>query len=101
MHWKFKILPKNADSADGIHEDTQRATTRLFSPSPTFSDVSYTARSSGMADSDTFATTYSSAKEDKIIVEQTLLCINQQMEYHRYVIMSEYYDEEEKKKIKR
>jgi hypothetical protein len=40
-----------ADSADEIHEDTQRAITRLFSPSPTFNDVSYAARSSGLANS--------------------------------------------------
>ena len=75
-----------ADSADAICEDTHRANTRFFSPSSTFSDVSHTAWSSGIADSATFATTYTSAKDDKIIVEQKLLCNNQQMEYHKYVI---------------
>jgi hypothetical protein len=74
------------DSTDRIHDDNQIAITRLFSPLPTFSDVSYTAWSTGIADSATVASTYSSTKEDKIIVEQKLLCNNQQMEYHKYVI---------------
>jgi len=33
-------------------------------------------------------------------VEWKLLCINQQMEYNKYVFMSEFYDAEEKKKLK-
>jgi len=74
--------------------------TRLFSPSPTFSDVSYAARSGRVTESPTVSNSYTSAKEEKIIVEWKLLYINQQMEYHKYVLMSEFYDAEEKKKSK-
>jgi hypothetical protein len=87
-----------ADSADGIREDTQRAITRLFSPSHTFSDVSYAAYSSGLANSATFTSTNTSAKEDTIIVKWKLPCIKKQMEYHKYVTMSEFYVQDEKKK---
>lgn len=33
-------------------------------------------------------------------MERKLLCINQQMDYHKYVLMSEFFDAEEKKKSK-
>lgn len=94
------LTKKIAESADGIREDTQRAITRLFSPSPTFSDVSYAARSGGVTESTVISDSYTSAKEEKIIVERKLLCINQQMDYHKYVLMSEFFDAEEKKKSK-
>jgi hypothetical protein len=94
------LTKKIAESADGIREDTQRAITRLFSPSPTFSNVSYVAHSRGVTESTTVSNSYTSAKEEKIIMGQKLLCINQQMEYHKYVLMSEFYDAEEKKKSK-
>lgn len=85
------LTRKNANSADGICEDTQWAITRLFSPSPTFSNISYAARSGGVIDSASLSNSFHSAKEDKIIVEWRLLCINQQMEYHKHVIMSEFF----------
>ena len=73
---------------------------KAFSPSPMFSNVCYAACSSGVTESTTVSNSYIPAKEEKIIVEQKLLCINQQMEYHKYVLMSEFYDAEEKKKSK-
>ncbi len=92
------LTKRIADSANVTRKGIQRAITRsFFSPSPTFSDVSYNARSSGIADNSTFDSTFTSAKEDKIIVEQQLLCIDQQIEYQKYVIMSEFYDQEETK----
>ena len=94
------LTKKIAESADGIREDTQQAITRLFSPSPTFSDVSYAAWSGGVTESTVISDSYTSAKEEKIIVERKLLCINQQMDYHKYVLMSEFFDAEEKKKSK-
>jgi hypothetical protein len=91
---------KIAESADGISEDTQQAITRLFSPSPTFSDVSYAAWSGGVTESTVISDSYTLAKEEKIVVERKLLCINQQMDYHKYLLMSEFFDAEEKKKSK-
>ena len=35
-----------------------------------------------------------------MVVERKLLCIEKQMEYHKYVIMSDFFDQEEKKKSK-
>jgi hypothetical protein len=34
------------------------------------------------------------------VVERKLLCIDKQMEYHKYVIMSDFFDNEDNKKSK-
>jgi hypothetical protein len=94
------LTKKIADSAEGLCEDTQKAITRLFSPSPTYSDVSFNAKSGGVSDSIAVSSSYNSAKEDKLIVERKLLCIKEQMKFRKYVLTSDFYDLEEKKKAK-
>ena len=61
---------------------------RLFSPSPTFTDISSSNESSSLA----------AGKETKIVVERKLLCLKEQIEFQKYVLMSECFDGEEKKK---
>ncbi len=80
--------------------DTHNAFSRLFSPLPTFSDVNYAARSSVFPDNATLSNSYSNAKEGKVIVERKLLCIKERMDHHKYVLMSELYDQEDNKKSK-
>jgi hypothetical protein len=41
-----------------------------------------------------------SAKEEKIIVERKLFCIEKQMEYHKYILSSDVFDEGETKQAK-
>jgi hypothetical protein len=68
---------KLSDSAVGIRSGTERALSRLFlSPSPTFSDISNTAAGTAAvaaahASGDSYSqrSSYSSAKEEKIIME--------------------------------
>ena len=91
-----KLTKKIAENAVGLRVDTQNAITRLFSPSPTFSELSYSAPTSTA----TVSIGYSEAKSDKVVVERKLLCIEKQMEYHKYVIMSDFFDQDEKKKSK-
>ena len=90
------LTKKIAENAVGLRVDTQNAITRLFSPSPTFSELSYSAPTSTA----NVSIGYSEAKSDKVVVERKLLCIEKQMEYHKYVIMSDFFDQEEKKKSK-
>ncbi len=44
---------------------------------------------------------YVTTKEYKVTVERKLLCVKEQIEYHKYVLMSDCFDEEEKKKAKK
>ena len=83
----FWWTQKLSNSADGIRSGTERAISRLFlSPSPSYTDVSNTAagtaalataRASGNGYSQ--RNSYSSAKEEKIIMEQNVFCIEKQM----------------------
>jgi len=95
-----QLTKKLSDSADGIRTDTERAITRLFSPSPTMSDLSGPGVAVGTPAESYTLQKYNSAKEDKLIVERKIMCIEKQMEYHKYVISSEFFDLDEKKKAK-
>ncbi len=66
----------------------------LFSPSPTFIDIS-TSGGGGESYS------YKAAKESKVVMERKLLCVKEQIEYHKYVLLSDCYNGEEKKIKKR
>jgi hypothetical protein len=70
---------------------------RLFSPSPTFTDLSTTTRFGGSADSDGVRL----AKESKIEAERKLLYIREQMDHHKYVLSSDFYDANEKQTAKK
>ena len=77
-----------SDHSDRLTATTEKAMVRLFSPSPTFTDVSGSNGSSSLA----------AAKETKIVVKCKLLCSKEQIEFQKYVLMSECFDGEEKKK---
>ena len=64
----------------------------LFLSSPTFTEIS-NARDE--------TASYVVAKERKVVMERKLLCVKEQIEYHKYVLMSDCFDEEEKKKAKK
>jgi hypothetical protein len=75
-----------SENSDRHTSTTEKAMVHLFSPSPTFTDVSTVGTESA----------YVAAKECKVTVERKLLCVKEQIEYHKYVLMSEYFDSEEK-----
>ncbi len=109
-----QLTKKLSDSADGIRTDTERAITRLFSPSPTMSDLSVPAVAVEHAITRLFSPSptmsdlsgpavavgtsaqsstlrnYNSAKEGKLIVERKIMCIEKHMDYHKYVISSDF-----------
>jgi hypothetical protein len=64
----------------------------LFSPSPTFTDISCNGGGSS---------SYAAAKESKVAVDSKLLCLKEQMDYHKYVLMSDSYDADKKKKLRK
>ncbi len=67
---------------------------RLFSPYPTFTDISI---SGGGGES----YSYKAAKESKVVMERKLLCIKEQIEYYKYVLLSDCYNGEGNKSKKR
>ncbi len=70
-----QLTKKLSDSADGIRTDTEWVIIRLFSPSPTMSDISGTAVAVGTSTESYTLWNYNSAKEDKLIVEWKIMCI--------------------------
>jgi hypothetical protein len=60
---------------------------RLFSPSPSFTDVSSSVNETA---------SYVAAKEVKVVVERKLLCLKEQIDYQKYVLTSECFNHEEK-----
>jgi hypothetical protein len=64
----------------------------LFLSSPTFTEISNASDETA---------SYVVAKERKVVMERKLLCVKEQIEYHKYVLMSDCFDEEEKKKAKK
>ena len=77
-----------SDNSDRLTATTDKAMVRLFSPSPTFTEVSGSNDASSLA----------GAKEAKVVVERKLLCLKEQIEFQKYVLTSECFDGEEKKK---
>ena len=75
-----------SENSDRLTSTTEKVMVRLISPCPTFTDVSTVGTESA----------YVAAKECKVTVERKLLCVKEQIEYHKYVLMSEYFDSEEK-----
>jgi hypothetical protein len=84
-----RCLSYNSDRSTTMME---KVMVHLFSPSPTFTEVSGAGN-----DSDP----YVAAKESKVVVERKRLCLKEQMEYNKYILASECFDEEEKKKVKK
>ena len=82
-----------------LTSETEKAMVRLFSPSPTCSinDIS-TTRSNGSGGGS--SALYAAAKESKVVIERKLLCVNTRMDYFKYVLSSDCYDADEKKKVK-
>jgi hypothetical protein len=103
-----QLTQKLSNSADGIQSGTEGAISRLFlSPSPTYSDVSNAAAGTAVlaaahasGDSYSQCNSYSSAKEEKMVVERKAFCIEKQMEYHKYILSFDIFDEGEKKQAK-
>jgi hypothetical protein len=79
-----------SDNSDRLTATTEKAMVRLFSPSPTFIEVSGGNDASSLA----------AAKEAKVVVERKLLCLKEQIEFQKYVLTFEYFDGEEEKKAK-
>jgi len=84
-----------SENSDQLRNTAEKAMVHLFSPSPTFTDISCNA-SDGVSSS-----SYAVAKASKVVVERKLLCLKEQMDYHIYVLMSDHYDADEKKKAKK
>jgi hypothetical protein len=76
-----------SENSDRLTNTTEKAMVRLFSPSPTFTDVSSSVNETA---------SYVAAKEVKVVVERKLLCLKEQIEYQKYVLMSECFNAEEK-----
>ena len=85
------------ETATNRLSDLSAHSARLFSPSPTFAGE--TANSTGSAGAESVS--YVSAKESKVVVERKLLCIKEQTQHYKYVLASDVYDDEEKKKAKK
>jgi hypothetical protein len=90
------LTKKITENTEGLCVDMQNIITRHFSPSPTFTDISFAAQS----DSVPITNSHNSAKSDKLVVKRKLLFIDKQMEYQKYVIMPDFFDNEDKKKSK-
>jgi hypothetical protein len=80
------LMRRLSENSDRLTSTTEKAMVRLFLPSPTFMDVSTAGTESA----------YVATKECKVTVERKLLCVKEQIEYYKYVLMSEYFDSEEK-----
>ena len=79
--------------------DLSALSARLFFPSPT---VAAGIGNKYFADSvNGDSVSYMSAKESKVVVEIKLLCIKEQTEHYKYMLASDVYDGEEKKKAKK
>jgi hypothetical protein len=85
------LVRRLSDNSDRLTSTTEKAMVRLLSPSPTFTDVSTAG---------TETASYVTAKEYKVTMERKLLCVNEQIEYHKYVLTSDCFDAEEKRKAK-
>jgi len=77
-----------SNNSDRLTSMTEKAMVRLFSPSPTFTDVSASVNND--------AASYIAAKEKKVDSERKLLFLKEQIEYHKYVLLSECFNPEEK-----
>jgi hypothetical protein len=88
------LMKRLSDNSDRLTNETEKAMVRLFSPSPTFTDIS---NSGGGGES----YSYLAARESKVVMERKLLCVKEQIEYYKYVLLSDCYDGEEKKKAKK
>jgi hypothetical protein len=75
-----------SDNSDRLMSTTEKAMIQLFSPSPTFTDVSKSVNN------DTASCI--AAKEKKVDSERKLLFIKEQIEYHKYVLLSECFNPE-------
>jgi hypothetical protein len=71
----------------------EKAMVRFFPPSPTFTDVSASVTNE--------TSSYVTAKERKVDSERKLLFLKEQIEYHKYVLLSECFDQDEKKNSKK
>jgi len=82
-----------SENSDRLTSTTEKAMVRLFSPSPTFTDVSASVTNE--------TSSYVTAKERKVDSERKLLFLKEQIEYHKYVLLSECFDQDEKKNSKK
>ena len=81
-----------SENSDQLRNTAIKAMVHLFSPSPTFTDISCNGGGSS---------SYAAAKESKVVMKRKLLCLKEQMDYHKYVLMSDCYDADEKKIAKK
>jgi hypothetical protein len=87
-----QLTRKLSDIADGIWSEKERAITRLFSPSPTNSNTSNPAVAIGDTSLDSYSLhKYNTTKEDELVVERKIMCIEKQMDCHKFVISSEFF----------
>jgi hypothetical protein len=84
-----------SENSDQLRNTAIKAMVHLFSPSPTFTNISCNG-GDGVASS-----SYAAAKESKVVMKRKLLCLKEQMDYHKYVLMSDCYDADEKKIAKK
>jgi hypothetical protein len=77
-----------SNNSDRLTSMTEKAMVRLFSPSPTFTDVSTSVNND--------TASYIAAKEKKVDSERKLLFLKEQIEYQKCVLLSEYFNPEEK-----
>jgi len=82
-----------SENSDRLTSTTEKAMVRLFSPSPTFTDVSASVTNE--------TSSYVTAKERKVDSERKLLFLKEQIEYHKYVLLSQCFDQDEKKNSKK
>jgi hypothetical protein len=76
-----------SENSDRLTSTTEKVMVCLFSPSPTFTDISSSVNETA---------SYVAAKEDKVVVERKLLCPKEQIEYQKYVLTSECFNHDEK-----
>ena len=82
-----------SENSDRLTNTTEKAMVGLFSPSPTFTDVSASVSNK--------TSSYVAAKERKVDSERKLLFLKEQIDYHKYVLLSECFDQDEKKNSKK
>jgi hypothetical protein len=93
---ELNVLARHlSENSAKLMNTAEIAMVHLFSPYPTFTDISCNG-GDGVASS-----SYAAAKECKVFVERKLLCLKEQMDYHKYVLMPDCYDADEKKKGKK
>ena len=88
-----------AEQAEKITANTNNAITKLFSPfSPqrtSFSESIATASSNSNSQP---VDAFQLAREEKVKTERKIMCIKEQMDFYKYMLSSEHYYFDEKKK---